>query len=329
MYTQFLSDEHLHDKLQKQQRIAVSRQNLSGVFHTSFSKPVSFETRWTALGVAGRERAMVEALVYITLNFGVEDSWCYCPDITKPQLCAGKGEGFLKMVRHFVVSDLRTPPPIDFPILHETRFETIQGDHLKSKLLACSGCLEKVDRRITYCSRECQLKDYKHGNPPHKLICGKAMRSVDPVKLAEPSGAVDFPLYTDRPSSKLAIQLIYLRRYAHTGRGQYFYTQLESGLPLQKSFGDGAPIFEAIRRRAMAEQDLKGIAELEYFLHISIDPRSEETKEGWTAQLEAEYEVRMVDARKAATGSKVIKALQKSLGRMEIDYSKNPRHDGR
>lgn len=62
----------------------------------------------------------------------------------------------------------------------------------------------------------------------------------------------------------------------------------------------------------MAKRDLASIGAFELLLHMSTDPRSEETKEGWTKQLEAEYEVDIRDARKAAEGSQAIKILGKA-----------------
>lgn len=40
-------------------------------------------------------------------------------------------------------------------------------------LRGCPKC-RKVERKVTYCSTECQKADWKHGTPvPHKILCGK------------------------------------------------------------------------------------------------------------------------------------------------------------
>ncbi|KAJ7653172.1 hypothetical protein DFH06DRAFT_1204874 [Mycena polygramma] len=39
-------------------------------------------------------------------------------------------------------------------------------------LLACQQC-RAINRIVFYCSRECQITDWKSGKPPHKAICGK------------------------------------------------------------------------------------------------------------------------------------------------------------
>ncbi|KAJ6536995.1 hypothetical protein B0H19DRAFT_1182320 [Mycena capillaripes] len=39
-------------------------------------------------------------------------------------------------------------------------------------LSACQRC-KAIDRLVFYCSKECQVSDWKTGQPPHKTICGK------------------------------------------------------------------------------------------------------------------------------------------------------------
>ncbi|KAK7447113.1 hypothetical protein VKT23_013750 [Stygiomarasmius scandens] len=40
-----------------------------------------------------------------------------------------------------------------------------------TNVLACQKCKD-MGRYVYYCSRECQVKDWKQGKPPHKAICG-------------------------------------------------------------------------------------------------------------------------------------------------------------
>ncbi|KAJ7184740.1 hypothetical protein C8R46DRAFT_883499 [Mycena filopes] len=46
-------------------------------------------------------------------------------------------------------------------------------------LSACQRC-KAIDRMVFYCSKQCQVTDWKTGTPPHKTICGKkdALRDV-------------------------------------------------------------------------------------------------------------------------------------------------------
>ncbi|KAE9382579.1 hypothetical protein BT96DRAFT_952082, partial [Gymnopus androsaceus JB14] len=45
-------------------------------------------------------------------------------------------------------------------------------------LVACSRC-KSIGRIVYYCGRSCQVNDYKHGNPPHKQICGNKDALLD------------------------------------------------------------------------------------------------------------------------------------------------------
>ncbi|KZV66952.1 hypothetical protein PENSPDRAFT_755304 [Peniophora sp. CONT] len=42
------------------------------------------------------------------------------------------------------------------------------------KFKSCARC-NTIGRTILYCSKECQLSDWKRGDPPHKTICGKPL----------------------------------------------------------------------------------------------------------------------------------------------------------
>ncbi|GAA6018651.1 hypothetical protein JCM10207_008995 [Rhodosporidiobolus poonsookiae] len=51
--------------------------------------------------------------------------------------------------------------------------ELVEGNQ---PLQVCGGC-RKVDRMVTYCSRDCQSKHYKL----HKRICGKPLANIQPI----------------------------------------------------------------------------------------------------------------------------------------------------
>ncbi|KAH8832426.1 hypothetical protein DL96DRAFT_1582060 [Flagelloscypha sp. PMI_526] len=50
--------------------------------------------------------------------------------------------------------------------------EARQDGVVHVKLTACSRC-NMIGRKVLYCSKVCQTQDWKHGNPPHKSVCGK------------------------------------------------------------------------------------------------------------------------------------------------------------
>ncbi|KAG8919963.1 hypothetical protein FRC01_001011 [Tulasnella sp. 417] len=54
----------------------------------------------------------------------------------------------------------------------------------------CTTC-----RRVPYCNKECQTRDWKFGDPPHKTICGK------PISLPPPSPAVPLRAFEQAISS--------------------------------------------------------------------------------------------------------------------------------
>ncbi|KAJ7574443.1 hypothetical protein C8J56DRAFT_472398 [Mycena floridula] len=47
-------------------------------------------------------------------------------------------------------------------------------------LLACQAC-KKINRNVFYCTKECQVQDWKHGNPTHKSICGNKSALAESV----------------------------------------------------------------------------------------------------------------------------------------------------
>ncbi|KAG8905483.1 hypothetical protein FRB99_008879 [Tulasnella sp. 403] len=60
-----------------------------------------------------------------------------------------------------------------------------------TRFLQCTKC-SAVGRKVTYCDRACQLKDWKTGSPPHKQICGKSFEL--------PTGALNItPAVTTAP----------------------------------------------------------------------------------------------------------------------------------
>ncbi|KII95415.1 hypothetical protein PLICRDRAFT_213990 [Plicaturopsis crispa FD-325 SS-3] len=147
---------------------------------------------------------------------------------------------------------------------------------VEKRMMCCSGC-KKVGRQVTYCSRECQIKDYKTGTPPHKVICSKILEtSALPTEEDDP-----FPLYTSKPSPELLLQVYFLRR---DGPKWDYHLVLPGGRQtrMRKFHGGAADIFLEARAKAMREQDKVGVAIMRYML-------GEDSEK----QLEKEYEVDM------------------------------------
>ncbi|KAG8910838.1 hypothetical protein FRC00_007453, partial [Tulasnella sp. 408] len=71
------------------------------------------------------------------------------------------------------------------------------------RFMQCIKCRDHQNRKVVYCDRECQVNDWKNGNPPHKTICGKPFTlpwqpESTPLKSAEEI-SID---YIPQPSSE-------------------------------------------------------------------------------------------------------------------------------
>lgn len=145
---------------------------------------------------------------------------------------------------------------------------------------------------IYFFSSECQVQHYRHGQPPHKQISSKPLRSV-PLDLATSHAEEDaFPLYTESPTPALALQVSFLKR----GGTQWDYHFVAAdGRPISRSFGGKAQnIFLEARSKAMEKRDLASIAIMARMLGFGA-------MEGeFTSQLEKEYEVNMRECIKVA-----------------------------
>ncbi|KII91118.1 hypothetical protein PLICRDRAFT_37813 [Plicaturopsis crispa FD-325 SS-3] len=371
-------------------------QHITNIYVCKYTEGQPIEKLWAGKSVREREDILVRALRTEAAPQGLEDYWQYCPDINKEELCSGAGEGFCKMVKHFMVSDLNGKPSPNFPVLphpevwrlfgfsatdeaeaarpahvrlyHEQvlvkrhcfllqilvsmlcilvdikidrrylrqpkthtseRKEKRENDpsplpqHVyklvddaekqiraltkereyvdlcehcgkqapaaSGRMMCCSGC-KKVGRQVMYCSRECQVKDYKGGDPPHKTICSKILEtSVIESDPAKDSSDPFTPLYTKTPSPDLIAQLYLLRRDGP--RWDYNLMQPD-GRTVQREF-HGAPkqVFLNARNRAMKERDRASIAILRHMLGPFSEP-----------QLEKEYGVSIAECIEAAKG---------------------------
>jgi hypothetical protein len=121
-----LSEQHLSYLYQIRLDIATNRRDISNLWLTSYSSSgIPIEQIWASKTQKEREKVVVQALVaYATCGRPAamsEDMWSYCPDITKQNMCSGKGEGFIRLLNFLKAPDAVAKPSLDFPVLKEPR----------------------------------------------------------------------------------------------------------------------------------------------------------------------------------------------------------------
>ncbi|KII92190.1 hypothetical protein PLICRDRAFT_27414 [Plicaturopsis crispa FD-325 SS-3] len=155
-------------------------------------------------------------------------------------------------------------------------------------------------------ARECQVHDYKHGNPPHKQICSKPLRDA-PLNFDFGSNAAEperFPLYTKTPTPALRLQVHFLEN--DPTNADYHLTANQNGSSLMKRFPSADDfdqkfkrMFLRARKKAMEERDLASIAVMDWMLYGSVEGDGYKFGD-FTPQLEKEYEVDMEECKKVA-----------------------------
>ncbi|KAK7020369.1 MYND-type domain-containing protein [Favolaschia claudopus] len=162
----------------------------------------------------------------------------------------------------------------------------------------CARCA-KIERVVSYCSRECQRADW---NGPHKVICGKAL-NFDMV-----SAAVEHP--THGPSSrphiglpvdgfKRSIPLIHQVTQLNLNPTVDYYLWNADNEPITFDFGpDTYPHFKfrELREGAMTTGDVIRVGVMAHSLCIFFSSDRVQDKRGVTpdtivAQMAREYEV--------------------------------------
>ncbi|KAK0215001.1 hypothetical protein IW262DRAFT_256649 [Armillaria fumosa] len=179
-----------------------------------------------------------------------------------------------------------------------------QGRELK----ACGKC-KAIGRITRYCSRDCQLADWKYGFPvPHKNICGKKgyddnEGTSQPDQITPPSSGgsedaddaeIDTGIPAPEPSFKRSPALLHQISF-HTGPDSFVdyvfvrpYPQDDHGVSL--GLDDDKMKFLIMRRRAMKTGDEAAVATM----YKMLLPYAEKLAFGATklkAQLKIEYGV--------------------------------------
>ncbi|KII94159.1 hypothetical protein PLICRDRAFT_36396 [Plicaturopsis crispa FD-325 SS-3] len=98
-------------------------------------KPI-IEGSWAHKSPRERADILMQALIELAAPLGPEELWKYCPDITRSLLCGGTGEGFLRMMKHFVMSSI-SHTPSNFSVLSHpdvwSRFDFSSDDAERPK----------------------------------------------------------------------------------------------------------------------------------------------------------------------------------------------------
>lgn len=133
-----------------------------------------------------------------------------------------------------------------------------------TNFLRCSKCMA-VGRKVMYCNKECQLKDWKHGNPPHKTICGKPYAvpgegpSSIPIQQSSNSNDIPPPDPGFIRSPELVNQLALLKDNPHV---TYVLTQPDPkpdhGVALQHA--EGRMLFDIMKNRAIRNGNPQAVA---------------------------------------------------------------------
>ena len=105
--------------------IAKQRQHMTSIWLEKHSQKDPVEKIWTSKTQKEREKIIIEALVeYATSgregSLG-EDQWQWCPEVTRKDMCGEDGQGFIRLLNHFKLSDPLSTPSLDFPVLPERR----------------------------------------------------------------------------------------------------------------------------------------------------------------------------------------------------------------
>jgi len=100
------------------------------IWITAYSKGEPVDETWAALGQKRREEMLVKSLARWSSEAErhgstSEDFWQYCPEVTKQEMCSGRGEGFIDLLKHFILDSPYTMPSLDFPVLEESRVWTL------------------------------------------------------------------------------------------------------------------------------------------------------------------------------------------------------------
>lgn len=128
-YLDALTENFLTSMKEFRLNTAKARLVTSQTYVSKHSIHDGFEARWEGLGVAGWEAALQTAIVEmcIAVRTELEDSRAYAPEARKEEMCGGKGEGLIKVLKHFLVSDVSRTPSLDFPVLMDQRIRILYG----------------------------------------------------------------------------------------------------------------------------------------------------------------------------------------------------------
>ncbi|KAH7090023.1 hypothetical protein BKA62DRAFT_726616 [Auriculariales sp. MPI-PUGE-AT-0066] len=176
------------------------------------------------------------------------------------------------------------------------------------KLLACAAC-NKIDRRVKYCSRECQKSDWKR----HKRTCGKVLSAEEAFAAVTDGSSMGDSAQTSARPYQLSSGHLYDSNFPRPIPPFVHRRQLKHQIMLLKKNTDsdymltpsssnkdygvvvrhpsGRQVFLLARHRAMETGDHKSVSIMFQFLAMQTQFTREVTLAAVREQLVAEYGV--------------------------------------
>ncbi|KAK7054138.1 hypothetical protein R3P38DRAFT_2855084 [Favolaschia claudopus] len=171
-------------------------------------------------------------------------------------------------------------------------------------------CKSNGNARILYCSKACQIADYKYGRPPnqppHKRTCGKT--HVEPAETDEsllpvsrPFDREEMTVYSKTPTTALQGQIEFL---SNNNLAHYGFRRPKNGKYVAHSIqGKGGELFLQMRAEAIGRHEMASIAFMEKLLAMSIHPTDFYKPGDYVSQLELEYDVDLDECHQALQAS--------------------------
>lgn len=132
-------------------------------------------------------------------------------------------------------------------------------------LKRCTKCAA-VGRRVEYCSRECQIKDWKKGEPiPHKEICGKNSQEGPSRVDLEQYRATEARFRDDlipAPSPHFQRSPALLKQMERLQQAPYYDYILDNNTAFVLNDDSERQRFIIARRRALANGDVASVSEM-------------------------------------------------------------------
>ncbi|KAI5822907.1 hypothetical protein K523DRAFT_358034 [Schizophyllum commune Tattone D] len=164
-------------------------------------------------------------------------------------------------------------------------------------LRRCPKC-RKAGRTVEYCSRECQVKDWKTGEPvSHKEICGKALTNLPAIDFA--AHRARSPRFQDdlvpQPAPGFKRSPLLLKQMQTVQTPPYYADYILLGeTPFLLNDDRERELFMVVRRRAFRDGDERSVSELYTILKPYLQ-QHDIPLDAFRSQLRKEYELTSID----------------------------------